>query len=208
MVGPVSGEFLDWSTLSAWDVTFALLSVVAGWIASRLVRRGIRALLGPLEGVPPETKRRIAYTPGALPANTAGKHVDPAPYNLLDGFSPGPVVSMHFPAGVDLAVDRIVLFGDPGQLEDRDPAFGRNLTHEVTGRDVTDVETLGQSGRHRALSGARTTRDGDDHSGELCDERFLLVDAQPAYATILGDPDRLHETFGLDLARPRHRCHQ
>ena len=30
-MGPVSGEFLDWSTLSAWDVTFALLSVVAGW---------------------------------------------------------------------------------------------------------------------------------------------------------------------------------
>ena len=41
IVGPVSGEFLDWSTLSAWDVTFALLSVVAGWILSRLVRREI-----------------------------------------------------------------------------------------------------------------------------------------------------------------------
>ncbi|NUT58443.1 MAG: mechanosensitive ion channel, partial [Agromyces sp.] len=62
----MSGEFLDWSTLSAWDVTFALLSVVAGWIASRLVRRGIRALLGPLEGVPPETKRRIASISGLV----------------------------------------------------------------------------------------------------------------------------------------------
>ena len=59
-MGPVSGEFLDWSTLSAWDVTFALLSVVAGWILSRLVRRGVLALMGRLEGISPETGRRIA----------------------------------------------------------------------------------------------------------------------------------------------------
>jgi len=62
----VSGEFLDWSTLSAWDVTFALLSVVAGWIASRLVRRGILALMGRLEGISAETGRRIAGISGIV----------------------------------------------------------------------------------------------------------------------------------------------
>ena len=66
IVGPVSGEFLDWSTLSAWDVTFALLSVVAGWIASRLVRRGILALMGRLEGISAETGRRIAGISGIV----------------------------------------------------------------------------------------------------------------------------------------------
>ena len=65
-MGPVSGEFLDWSTLSAWDVTFALLSVVAGWILSRLVRRGVLALMGRLEGISPETGRRIASISGIV----------------------------------------------------------------------------------------------------------------------------------------------
>ncbi|HWP66024.1 MAG TPA: hypothetical protein VNO26_08940 [Candidatus Limnocylindria bacterium] len=54
-----------------------------------------------------ETGRRIAYTLGAMPANASGTHVDPAPYNLLDGFSAGPVINVHFPAGVDLAVSRV-----------------------------------------------------------------------------------------------------
>ncbi|TYL53716.1 mechanosensitive ion channel family protein [Agromyces mariniharenae] len=62
----MSGEFLDWSTLSAWDVTFALLSVVAGWIASRLVRRGILALMARLEGISAETGRRVASISGII----------------------------------------------------------------------------------------------------------------------------------------------
>lgn len=53
------------------------------------------------------TGRRIAYERGALPANASGVHIDPAPYNLLDGFSAGPVISTYVPGGVDLAVSRI-----------------------------------------------------------------------------------------------------
>ena len=62
----MEGGFFDWSTVSAWDVTFALLSVVAGWIASRLVRRGTLTLLGRVEGVAPETRRRIARVAGLV----------------------------------------------------------------------------------------------------------------------------------------------
>jgi hypothetical protein len=60
------------------------------------------------------TKRRIAYELGAMPANIGGTHVDPAPYNLLDGFSAGPVISTHFPAGVDLAVSHVPPVTDLG----------------------------------------------------------------------------------------------
>jgi hypothetical protein len=53
------------------------------------------------------TGRRLAYERGALPANASGVHVDPTAYNVLDGFSAGPVVSVHFPRGVDLAVSNV-----------------------------------------------------------------------------------------------------
>ena len=53
------------------------------------------------------TGRRIAYERGTLPANKSGVHVDPTPYNLLDGFSAGPVISAHFPRGVDLTVSHV-----------------------------------------------------------------------------------------------------
>jgi hypothetical protein len=53
------------------------------------------------------TGRRIAYRRGTLPANTAGAHVDPADYDVLDGFSAGPVISTHFPKGVDLTVSHV-----------------------------------------------------------------------------------------------------
>lgn len=54
-----------------------------------------------------ETGRRLAYERRALPANASGTHIDPAPYDLLDGFSPGPVVTTHFPAGVDLIASQV-----------------------------------------------------------------------------------------------------
>ncbi len=50
------------------------------------------------------TGRRIDYRRRAMPANFQGIHVDPAPWNLLDGFSPGPIAIVHFPEGVDLAL--------------------------------------------------------------------------------------------------------
>jgi hypothetical protein len=53
------------------------------------------------------TGLRVAYGLRAMPANTAGTHVDPTPYNRLDGFSPGPVVTAHFATGVDLVASGV-----------------------------------------------------------------------------------------------------
>jgi hypothetical protein len=53
------------------------------------------------------TGRRIDYRLHAMPANTSGVHIDPTPYNLLDGFSPGPILISHFEQGVDLAASNV-----------------------------------------------------------------------------------------------------
>ncbi|MBM4243004.1 MAG: hypothetical protein FJ148_04210 [Deltaproteobacteria bacterium] len=48
------------------------------------------------------TGRRVAFAADSLPANAAGKHVDPTEWNRNDGFSPGSAVLAFLP-GVDLA---------------------------------------------------------------------------------------------------------
>jgi hypothetical protein len=47
------------------------------------------------------TGRRVAFQRAAMPANSAGVHVDPAEWNRNDGFSPGSAPLLHVP-GVDL----------------------------------------------------------------------------------------------------------
>jgi hypothetical protein len=51
-----------------------------------------------------QTGRRLDYGRRAMPANFQDIHVDPARWNLLDGFSPGPIAITHFPEGIDLAL--------------------------------------------------------------------------------------------------------
>ena len=53
------------------------------------------------------TGRRIDYHLHAMPANSDGVHIDPTPYNRLDGFSPGPIATAYFAQGVDLAASGI-----------------------------------------------------------------------------------------------------
>jgi hypothetical protein len=53
------------------------------------------------------TGRRIDYRLHAMPANASGVHIDPAPYNRLDGFSPGPIPTAYFPQGVDLTASGV-----------------------------------------------------------------------------------------------------
>ncbi len=43
------------------------------------------------------TGRRVMLAAELLPADTAGASADPAPWNQLDGFSPGIAISAHFP---------------------------------------------------------------------------------------------------------------
>ncbi len=56
------------------------------------------------------TGLRVSYGATALPMNSGGTHVDPADWNTLDGFSPGPVIMTLFPDTgfpVDLAASNV-----------------------------------------------------------------------------------------------------
>lgn len=53
------------------------------------------------------TGKRVNFPREALPANTSGVHIDPASWNQLDGFSPGPILTTYWPQGVDLAASNI-----------------------------------------------------------------------------------------------------
>ncbi|WP_448006615.1 mechanosensitive ion channel family protein [Agromyces bauzanensis] len=60
-------DLLDWSgSIDAWNVVLAIVSVLAAWIASRFVRRGVRALLSRLDGVPPALSRGIVSGASAM----------------------------------------------------------------------------------------------------------------------------------------------
>jgi hypothetical protein len=50
------------------------------------------------------TGRRVHFTTEGMPANVAGTHIAPEPYNASDGFSPGSVIVLKVP-GLDTAAD-------------------------------------------------------------------------------------------------------
>ena len=54
------------------------------------------------------TGKRINYGKLALPANTSNVHIDPTAWNdQLDGFSPGTMMLVNFPQGVDVALSNL-----------------------------------------------------------------------------------------------------
>jgi hypothetical protein len=50
------------------------------------------------------TGRRVALTTAGMPPNAFGKHIDAAPYNASDGFSPGAAILLKVP-GIDTVAD-------------------------------------------------------------------------------------------------------
>jgi len=54
-----------------------------------------------------DTGLRIDYPLQAMPANGSGVHIDVAPYNVMDGFSPGTIGTVYWPQGVDLAASNV-----------------------------------------------------------------------------------------------------
>ena len=50
------------------------------------------------------TGRRVNLTTAGMPANAFGKHIDAAPYNASDGFSPGAAILLKVP-GIDTVAD-------------------------------------------------------------------------------------------------------
>jgi hypothetical protein len=65
------------------------------------------------------TGLRVHFAAGALPANTAGVHVDPAEWNRQDGFSPGTPILARVP-GLDPVASGIAPVTDIGRSLDRD----------------------------------------------------------------------------------------
>lgn len=57
------------------------------------------------DGTP--TGLRLEYPQQVLPANVSGVHMDPTPYEVMDGFSPGTVGTVYWPQGVDLVASNI-----------------------------------------------------------------------------------------------------
>jgi hypothetical protein len=69
------------------------------------------------------TGLRIHYDVGSLPANTAGKAIDPTDWNTLDGFSPGPMILTLFPDTghrVDLEASNVAFHTDFARSLDAD----------------------------------------------------------------------------------------
>ncbi|MFF5077441.1 hypothetical protein ACFY36_10340 [Actinoplanes sp. NPDC000266] len=60
------------------------------------------------------TGRRVHFAGGALPANVAGKHIDPAEWNRQDGFSPGTPILAEVP-GLDPVASGIAPVTDIGR---------------------------------------------------------------------------------------------
>src|SRR5690348_15852626 len=50
------------------------------------------------------TGRRIDFRELATPTNAIGQHIEVAPYNAADGFSPGSVIALKVP-GIETTVD-------------------------------------------------------------------------------------------------------
>ena len=84
------------------------------------------------------TGLRVEYAREAMPANTAGVHIDPTEWNRLDGFSPSTPIVVLFPQGVDLAASGAASIDDVARsLEPDSPTViydtqtGRRVPHFV-----------------------------------------------------------------------------
>jgi len=68
-----------------------------------------------------ETGRRIAFKPGSTPANNAGKTIEVDDFNLADGFSTGPLISVYVPG-----LDNQTAFDNSGLV----PLTGMSRTYQ------------------------------------------------------------------------------
>ena len=84
-----------------------LLNVIDGQAQSRECMLPYPSSL--YEDTDPDTAsgKRIHFLPRAMPANVSGVHVDPTSWNILDGYSPGPILTAYWKQGVDLTASSI-----------------------------------------------------------------------------------------------------
>lgn len=126
------------------------------------------------------TGQRLAIPMGALPTNAEGITIDPAEWNVADGFSAAAPMVMSFPGGV--SKDNLPPVTDPGQsLEDASPTLiidldtGERVAHfaelDAPAVDTPDHQALYLRPTQRLTGGHRyavvlkktlKSRDGSD----------------------------------------------
>jgi hypothetical protein len=89
------------------------------------------------------TGLRVHYGETALPTNTSGKHVEPADWNTLDGFSPAPMMIALFPdtgAPLDLSASGVAPQTDFGRSLEADHPIV--LMNAATGERIVHLAEL------------------------------------------------------------------
>ncbi|MEV0647137.1 hypothetical protein AB0I28_17900 [Phytomonospora sp. NPDC050363] len=172
------------------------------------------------------TGRRVALSPEATPRNALGKAIDPAAWNLSDGFSPGSMILARVP-GLDLPATGAAPVTDIGRSLDRDAPIvlldadtGRrhpywaeldaNATAERRSLIVRPAKNLADG--HRYVVALRDLRAADESpiapgetftrlTGRTLPKDDPLHDRQRALKPVLRDLSRAGvSTQGLHLA--------
>jgi small-conductance mechanosensitive channel len=140
-------DFVSSSTISASDVVFAIIALVAAWILSRLARRGVVNLLGRVEGISPDLR--------ALAGRLTGYFILLIGIGVALTFMGAPIQPMLSAAIIVAVVAALALRGvadnfaagviiqtrRPIQLGDRIEALGYSgVVREMNGRSVV-IET-------------------------------------------------------------------
>ncbi|WP_199537382.1 hypothetical protein [Spongiactinospora gelatinilytica] len=115
------------------------------------------------------TGRRVAFDATAMPRNTAGTPIDPALWNLADGFSPGSMLLAHVP-GLDLAATGAAPVTDVGRSLRRDAPIV--LVDTRTGERLPywaeiDAQAPGPDRRALIVRPARNLREGHRYAVAL-----------------------------------------
>jgi hypothetical protein len=142
---------------------------------------------------------RLAYPPDALPANTAGRHVDPTDWNTLDGYSPGPMIMALFPDTgfpVDLAASNVAPQTDFARS--LDPDHPTVLMDEATGERIPhfaemDANTADVTRRLLIIRPGRRLEDG--HRYLVAIRRLVDTQGTAIRARL---PFRAYSRVGLD----------
>jgi len=86
------------------------------------------------------TGYRVTYPRDAMPATTGGTHINPAEWNTLDGFSPGPIIEALFPQGIDLEASNVAQITNIQRSLDADSPIV--LINATTGEHVLHFAEL------------------------------------------------------------------
>jgi hypothetical protein len=151
-----------------------------------------------------DTGRRLQLQAGQMPRNSAGVPIDPAPFNALDGFSPGSVILTRVP-GLDTpaALARTNPVGLSDLSRYRDPGAPVQVLDARTGERQLiwaelDSDPVADADRLLEIHPARNLREGRRYIVVLRDLRTAdgaRIAASPAFAA-LRDGD--HRTARYD----------